>query len=45
MGLHLLLGHGAKEEPAHGYVPHALVIPPAVPAQNTPQYRLSPLYL
>ena len=43
MGPHLPLGHGSDEEPAHAYVPHALVIPPAVPAQYYPPVLHQPV--
>ncbi len=43
MGPHLPLGHGADEEPAHAYVPQALVIPPAVPAQYYPPVPPQPI--
>jgi hypothetical protein len=43
MGPHLPLGHGAEEEPAHAYVPHLLLIPPAVPAQYYPPVLPQPV--
>jgi hypothetical protein len=43
LGPHLPLGHGAEDEQAHAYVPHPLVIPPAVPAQYYPPVQHQPV--